>query len=302
MGWSSGLSEAGLILVTGASGFVGGAIVSRLAVSGYDVVAMVRTAEAGSRFAGAGIPFRKADYDDREALRDAFAGVDELVLLSSDGYATDVARHHANAIAVAAAARVERVVFTSIVDVDRSSPFYFAPVYRDAEQRLAVSGLRTAVARCSLYSDFVLRNWLAPARNAGHFCFPGGGGKVAPISRSDVAAAIAAIVDDTPACGVFEISGGEALTLDEIADIYSRASQCPVSYAACSAADYLEWASARLEDPWPHAFATLGVAIEQGRFSHVSPDFLRLVGRGTEPLEAFLSRMEEQHPRDGVNR
>ena len=107
-----------------------------------------------------GTPLRIADYEDSQALRRAFAGADQIILVSSDGDARAVMRHHANAIAAAAEAGPSRIIFMSIVDIDPGSPFYYAPVYRDAERRLAASGVPSTILRCGLYSDFILDHWL----------------------------------------------------------------------------------------------------------------------------------------------
>ncbi len=53
-----------MILVTGATGHVGRAVVSRLASLGHDVVAMVRDVQAASRRLPSGIALRIADYED----------------------------------------------------------------------------------------------------------------------------------------------------------------------------------------------------------------------------------------------
>ena len=107
-----------MILVTGATGHVGRVVVCRLASLGHDVVAMVRDAQAASRRLPSGIALRVADYEDASALKRAFAGIDELVLISSDGDASAVMRHHANAIEAATAANIRHITFTSIVDTD----------------------------------------------------------------------------------------------------------------------------------------------------------------------------------------
>jgi NAD(P)H dehydrogenase (quinone) len=51
-----------MILVTGAPGRVGRAVVCRLASLGHDVVAMVRDAQAGSGRLPSGVALRVADY------------------------------------------------------------------------------------------------------------------------------------------------------------------------------------------------------------------------------------------------
>ena len=95
-----------MILVTGATGRVGRAVVCRLASLGHDVVAMARDVQAASRRLPSGIVLRVADYEDASVLKRALAGIDDMVLISSDGDASAVMRHHANAIEAAAATNI----------------------------------------------------------------------------------------------------------------------------------------------------------------------------------------------------
>jgi hypothetical protein len=95
-------------------------------------------------------------------------------LVASDGDARDVLRHHANVIDAAAATGIKRVIFTSILDIEETSRFYYTPVYRDAERRLTESGLNCTILRCSLYSDLLLSHWIAPREPQGNFAFPWG--------------------------------------------------------------------------------------------------------------------------------
>jgi NAD(P)H dehydrogenase (quinone) len=69
-----------MILVTGATGHAGRAVVCRLASLGHDVVAMVRDVQATSRRLPYGIALRIAGYEDASALKRALAGVDETIV------------------------------------------------------------------------------------------------------------------------------------------------------------------------------------------------------------------------------
>jgi NAD(P)H dehydrogenase (quinone) len=280
-----------MILVTGATGHVGRAVACSLASRGHDVVAMVRDVEAARRRLPSGIALRVADYDDASALTRAFAGIDELVLISSDGDASTVMRHHANAIEAAAATGIQHVTFTSIVDIDELSPFYFAPVYRDAEQRLAACGVPSTILKCGLFSDFILDYWLAPSHASGVLMLPAGQGLMAPISRDDVAAAVAAVAaKPDKSRATYTITGHRALGFDEIAAAYGEATGQPMRYRPCSVDDYLTWASGRLDDPWPHAFSTLCASIAEGRYGNVSKDCAEITGREPESFQDFLVR------------
>lgn len=280
-----------MILVTGATGHVGGAVVDRLVSLGHDVVAMVRDRRTAAGRLPPGLALRVADYDDASALRHAFAGIDEVVLISSDGDAGAVMRHHANAIEAAAAAGTRHIVFTSIVDVDNSSPFYFAPVYRDAERRLAACGVPTTILRCGLYCEFILDHWLSPSRVSGELALPAGDGRVAPISRDDVAAAVAAVAANPgKTADIHVLTGSPALSFGEMTAIYGETLASQVSYRPCAMDEYRALASARLEDPWPCAFSTLCASIAEGRYSRVSDDFAALTGRAPESFRDFLRR------------
>lgn len=280
-----------MILVTGATGYVGSAVVRRLASLGHDVVAMVRDRQVAAERLPPGSALRVADYEDVAALKTALQGIDEVVLISSDGDTSAVMRHHANAIEAIAAAGAKHIVFTSIVDVDGQSPFYFAPVYRDAERRLAACGVPSSIIRCGLYSEFVLTHWLSSSRVSGELVLAAGKGRVAPVSRDDVAAAIAAIAgkpDKSPS--IHTLTGDRALDFGEIAAFYGETVARQVGYRACSIDEYPALASAQFDDPWPSAFSTLCASIAEGRYDRVSGDFVVLTGRKPESLRDFLRR------------
>jgi len=99
------------VLVSGASGFIGSHVASRLAEEGYRVRAMTRHAR---EYHGAGEPV-EADVCDPGSLAAAFAGVDVAYYLihslGSDDFEqrdADAARNFAEA---AAAAHVERIIY-----------------------------------------------------------------------------------------------------------------------------------------------------------------------------------------------
>jgi len=278
-----------MILVTGATGHVGCAVVSSLASRGHQVAALLRKPEAAQSRLPQATALRVGDYEDASALKAAFAGIDRLVLISSDGAADAVTRHHANAIAAAAAAGVHHITFTSIIDIGETSPFYYAPAYRNAERRLAACGVPSTILRCGLYSDFILDTWLAPA--SGELALPAGQGLVAPVSRGDVAAAVAAAAAGADTSrALYTITGDRPLGFDEIAACYSEATAQPLRYRPCALGDYLASASARLDEPWPQAFSSLCASIAEGRYASTSSDFTALTGKPPESFRDFLVR------------
>ncbi|HET9951681.1 MAG TPA: NAD(P)H-binding protein [Candidatus Eisenbacteria bacterium] len=280
-----------MILVTGATGYVGGAALRRLLAMGQPVAALARDAGRAAAALPAGVPIRVADYDDPPSLRRGLEGVSRLLFVASDGDGRDVIRHHANVVTAAASSGIEHLVFTSIVDLDEASPFYFTPVYRDAESRLAEIGAKVTLLRCGLYSDFLLSHWVGPALKTGRIALPVGAARVASVSRLDVAeAAAVAVVSDEHRGKSYELTGPEAHSFEAIARLAGPPAGVSIRYEPCSPSDYLTRAWRSLSDPWPHAFSTLCASISQGRYEAVSPDLEGLLGRPAERLEDFFRR------------
>ncbi len=287
------VERSAMILVTGASGYVGGTVLRRLAESGNAVSAMVRNLGRAARVEDAGAPIRIANYDEPASLVRAFSGVDRLVFVASDGQARAVMRHHANVVDAAATAGVGHVIFTSITDIDASSGFYFTPVYRDAERRLRASGMKWTILRCGLYADLILSHWIRPALASGEMALPVADARVAPIARADVAEAMAAVAAAGGGDGrVHELTGPIAYSFGEIAAAAARAFSRPIRYTPASPADYLTRLWAEMADPWPHAFASLCRSITERRYACVSGDFEALLGRPAAHFEDFLRRTE----------
>ncbi|WP_162256705.1 NAD(P)H-binding protein [Mesorhizobium sp. Root695] len=279
-----------MILVTGASGYVGSKTLAALSRQGFPAAGMVRT--TGKRVAGlsAETPLRIADYDDPRSLLRAFEGVSTLLLVSSDGDGRDLLGHHANAIEAAASRKKSSIVFTSIIDIDADSPFYFTPVYRDAERRLRESGLTWTILRCGLYSDLVLDTWIKPALSSGVLSLPTDTGAVAPISRQDVALAAAAVVASPMqhAGKTYELTGPRKLSFHEMTEAAGSAFGHRLEFAPCSPADYLQRAWAEMQDPWPHAFSTLCRSIEEGRYQRITNACEHLTGHPPTDFRKFV--------------
>lgn len=277
-----------MILVTGASGYVGGKVLTALSRQGLPAAGMVRN--AGTRAAVAGTPLRVADYDDPKSFLRAFEGVSTLLLVSSDGDGRDVLRHHANAIEAAVSRNVPSIVFTSIIDIDADSPFYFTPVYRDAERRLRESGLAWTILRCGLYSDLVLDSWVKPALSSGFLSLPTGAGQVAPVSRNDVALAAAAVVASPMkhAGKTYELTGPRPLSFHDLTGAAGSAFGRSLDFIDCSPANYLQRAWAEMDDPWPHAFSTLCRSIAEGRYQRATDANQRLTGHPPTDFKKFV--------------
>jgi NAD(P)H dehydrogenase (quinone) len=274
-----------MIVVTGASGYIGSRAIHRLIGLGLPATAMGRDGARLRKVIPDGVPIAIADYDDPESLDRAFAKAAKLLFIASDGFADDMLRQHAKVIAAANRSPIEHVVFTSIVDVEEGSPFYFAPVYRDAEQRLKAARFECSVVRCGLYSDFILQHWLRETL----ISLPLADARIAPISRDDVAAALVqAVLDANDATR--NLTGARSYSMAEIASAASRALGRPYAYQSCASEDYFNRLRGTVDDPWPTAFSSLCASICEGRFAATSESFAKMLSRPPEDFESFLKR------------
>ncbi|MEM9589775.1 MAG: NAD(P)H-binding protein [Pseudomonadota bacterium] len=280
-----------MILVTGATGNIGRAVVTALHAAGENVVVLVRNAEKAKTLLPPDVPTRVADYADGPAVGEAMQGIEQLVFIPSDGDATDVLQHHANIITAAHHARVAHTVFISISDLADTSPFYFTPVYRDAEQRIAEADLSCARLRCNLYAEFVRDHYLLPAVETGRFDAPLGTGQIAPVARADVAeATIAAIRSPEHAGRIFELTGPDLLDGHDLAAAISETHETPVVYDSIPLPDYLLNSWATQPPPWPHAFSSMAQSIAQGHYGKSATGIQDLIGRPPTEFKALLAR------------
>jgi NAD(P)H dehydrogenase (quinone) len=276
------------IAVTGATGGLGSRVLRHLMARGDSppVVALARRPEA----VPVAVPTRRADYDDPAALRAALVAVRTLVFISSDGVAEIMLRHHHNVIDAAAAAGVDRVVYTGIIDTHPGSGFYSAPVHRATEAALAATGLSLCLARTSVFADFFVSTWIESALADGTLALPARAGRMSLVTRDDVALAVAAAAV-TRREGVFELTGPAALTTREACEHTALVTGRPLRFQALDEPTYRRKLASGGAPPWlADAYASMFAAVEQGRFAALSTDVEALTGTPPHTYADFVRR------------
>jgi NAD(P)H dehydrogenase (quinone) len=269
-----------VIGVTGATGGVGSRVVRHLLARADRpaVVALARRPDAVA--AAEGLTVRYADYDQPASLHAAFAGLRTLVFVSGDGVAETIRRQHQHIVAAIAAARVEHVVYTSILDVAPDSRFYYSAGHRETEAWLAATEARTCFARTSIFADFFVETWLA----SDELAVSAGDGRMSLVSRDDTARAVA-VAAATGEEGIVEVTGPAALTAAEVA------ATAEIPYRALDDAEYRRRLAAEGNPGWlVDAFASMFTSVREGRYAIVSGDVPRLTGQPQETFADFLTR------------
>jgi NAD(P)H dehydrogenase (quinone) len=207
------------LLVTGASGKLGRRIVELLASRGADRL-IAGTRDPSKLAPPKGVEIRKVDFDDAASLDAAFKAVDRVLVISTDRIDVPGLRikQHRAAIAAAKRAGVKRILYTSMLNPERSY-IPFAPDHLETERAIEQSGLEFAILRVSWYAENLLGTLAGPLAS-GKWYSAAGSGRISYVSREDVArAAAAALASSGGKNERLDITGGPPLTIPEIAKI-----------------------------------------------------------------------------------
>lgn len=278
-----------MIVITGAAGQLGRLVITELlkTVPPAQIVAAVRHPGRASDLAALGVELRVADYNEPATLASAFAGADQLLLISSSEVGQRVAQHR-NVIDAAKRAKVGLVAYTSLLRAD-SSPLALAAEHQQTEALLKASGLPHVLLRNGWYTENYLAS-IPPALQHGVLIGSAGDGKIASAARADYAAAAAAVLTRAGQAGkVYELAGDQAYTLSELAAEITRQSGKTVAYQNLPQADFkAALLGAGLPEPIADLLAASDVGAAQGGLFDDSHQLSRLIGRPTTPLAALV--------------
>ena len=283
------------LVITGTSGQLGrrAAELVLAAAAPEDVVLTTRTPETLASFAARGAAVRYANFAEPLSLRTAFAGGERLLLVSATDLQNRVAQHQA-AIDAAKEAGIRHVVYTSGLKPAPPNPAVVAPSHYATEHALAHSGLTWTVLRNSLYADYQLPE-AQRALETGVLVHNRGNGKVAYVAREDCAAAAAAVLlQSGHDRAVYEITGGESFSADDLAALYTKLGGRAVAARALDDAAFVATivGSATGDDHLRYGaelVASFGRSIRESYMDSCTDDVAKLTGRAPLPLREILA-------------
>ncbi len=258
------------VFVTGASGWIGSAVVPELIAAGHQPVGIARSEESAEKLRSAGVEVRRGSLDDLESLRAGAQDADGVIHLAFKHDFSDFA----------GAGRTERAALETFGQVLAGShrPLLFASgllglapgrVLTEADTspavganaprggaeelalRIAERGVRTVALRFAPTvhgqgdAGFVT-TLVETARAKGASGYVGDGGNRWPaVHRLDVASMVALALEKTPAGSTVHNAAEQGITAREIAGAIGRDLDLPtVSVAPDDAEQHFGWIGA----------------------------------------------------------
>lgn len=270
--------------ITGSTGRVGGMVARQLHQAGVQLRLMVRDPSRAPQYDG--VDVWEASYGDEAASLGALEGIETLLMVSAAENKERRAEHF-TFVDAAAQAGVQHIVYTSFYGASENCVFTLGRDHFATEERIRDSGMTHTFLRDNFYSNFLP----LMVGEGGVIRGPAGSGRLSAVTQEDVASVAAAVLlaPASHAGATYNLTGPEALTLDEVAAIMTRESGRPVRFHD----ETLEEASASrasygVEDWQVEAWVTTYTAIAAGETDGVSPDVERILGRAPYSLEQLL--------------
>jgi uncharacterized protein YbjT (DUF2867 family) len=276
-----------MILITGASGTVGRAVLAEVARSGQKHRAMYRSKAAAAN-APAGTEAVIADFSDKASLAPAFRGVESVYIVCSP--IPELVQLEGNAIEASAAAGVGRIVLNSALGAG-DYPKSFPGWHRKVEDMLKASN----VAHCILRPNSFLQNlvtYYAPSvRAQGAFYSSMGNARTSYVDVRDIAVVAAKALQTSEHDGkTYELNGPEALTCAEVAERISRYAGTGVQYVDIPAEAQRK---AMMDQGMPEWQATALLELQEyytsGRGGDLDGVLPGLIGRPPITIDQFLN-------------
>jgi uncharacterized protein YbjT (DUF2867 family) len=286
-----------VIALTGVTGILGRRVADRLTAAGKEPLRLVvRDASRAPRFPGAEVAENPGGYADADGLRTVLAGADTLYLVSA-AEAEDRLEQHLTAVGAAAAAGVQRIVYTSFVGARSDAVFTLVRHHAATEQAIAATGIRHTFLRHNMYADFV-PFFATLDRGRAVIAAPAGDGRTGFVSRDDLADVAAAVLlrgDEELDGQALDVTGPEALSLAEAAAVLEEVTGIPAEYRQQTVEE--AWATRRPSGhpDWEiEGWVTSYLAIAAGELAHVSDVVPRLTGHPARTVAEHL----RAHPED----
>ena len=276
--------QGGPILVTGATGNTGRAIVDALVERGAHVRAMVRT-DADRGKLQAGVEVAVADFNETAAVAAALDGAERAYLVTpSSAQAEEQQKRFAG---LAAKAGTRHLVVLSQLGAEDHSPVRFLRYHAAVEQHVRELGIAYTFLRPNLYFQGLLA-FAGSISTEGKFFAPVGDATVSAVDVRDIAAVAAVALTEAGHEGAtYTLTGPEAITHSQIAAALTSALGRTVRFVDVPPEAFAD-SIRELLPPWQVDGLLEDYAhYRRGEAAAVSPAIAEITGTAPRGIEQF---------------
>lgn len=284
------MNDTTQILVTGATGNIGRALVAEL-MKEPSLAHAVAASPNGPSVAGA--PGRALNLLDPESVASAMQGIKRLFLLTPAH--PEMEAMTANAVQAASAAGVQHIVRVSGAGADASSDVAIAQLQGRCDQIVIDSGIAYTLLRPKNFMQN-FTTFLRDMIRSGTMYSSQGEGRVPFIDARDIAAVAAKVLNEPSAHAgrAYTLTGPEALTNAQALAEIERATGHKVSLVAISEEQAIEgMRQAGMPESMVQVMSSLNRVIAAGWVAEVTDDVPRLLDRPATAWADFVAEHRE---------
>jgi uncharacterized protein YbjT (DUF2867 family) len=270
------------ILVTGATGQVGGAVARALMDRGINVRAATRKTTA-LRWTDRLQPV-VFDFEDPGLHKAALDGISGLFLIAPP-LDFEAPAKLIPFIDRAREMRVGHVVFISALRADKYEESPLGAI----ERHLRESGLAYTILRPNFFMDNFTSGWAASMIRRGELSLPAGDGKTSFISVGDIAEVAASAFQKKLHGAEYDLTGPEALTYGQSAEIISDVCGWTVTYRPISEMEMMQAArKGGMPESAVRYMARLFDLVRSGLMAEITDKARELTGRAPVSFREFM--------------
>jgi len=281
-----------MILVTGATGNFGSSTAKYLQEKNVSFRAASNDIEAlRKRFGNDNdVDLTTFNWNEPKTFADALKGVD-IVYLISPPFTNDFHNKAKPFIEEAKKANVKHIVLTTALFANRPESIFYK-----TEELIKNSGIGYTIIRPSfLFQNFI--NYDLQSVKGGAVFAPSAKGKTSYVDVRNIGEASAVILQNPSAhtARVYSITGSEALTHGQMADILSEQLLYPVAHISPDVDDYKKTLAGFNVPDFVYEFmAMLYTTVAQGQWEEVSNDYTLLTGKKPNTFADFIKENQKQ--------
>jgi uncharacterized protein YbjT (DUF2867 family) len=272
-----------MILITGASGNVGREVVKQALAVGLQIRATFQSPAVAAK-APAGLEGVIMDYANPQTIRPALRGVEKIFLVGPP--VRDLPALEANFVKEVRTAGRKHIVKLSALGGRESM---FSSGHRDSEENIEASGLPYTFLRPNGFMQNLVNYNAGTIRSQNAFYGCQGDGAVSIVDIRDIAAVAVTVLAATGHEGKsYALTGGEALTNEQVAEKISRVAGRKISYVDLQAAELKKGILSAGTAEWSaDALLDLQRLYREGKASLVTDDVARLTGHKPITFDQF---------------